>query len=572
MRFLHLHRTIVWWCVLASVLLGGPPAQAAVLEGLQARLEEVGSIPAQPAGARVLDLAVLKDFYAAREFRPLWVEARAPNAKAMVLLAALGNAASEGLDPAAYPVPAATASMDSAGLTEFEIGLSLTLIRYATDLAIGRFSPKNKLPEQHILPKPLDPRAVLNGAAEADDSGFAAYLHGFAPPHPAYAALRHALARYRALGSAGGWPALADGPALKPGMVDARVALLRQQLQARGDLVVAQNREPPAPVMPRSDLTAASLTAEPLEPPSLTTDAALYFDPVLQLAVERFQHRHGLDVDGIVGRATRAALNVPVQDRIDQIILNMERWRWMPRDLGASHVVVNMAGFELDLIEDRRPALSMRVVVGKPYQSTPVFSNNITYLEFNPYWNIPHSIAAKELLPLIQQDPGYLTDRGIRVFTSWAADAAELDPWAIDWWAITPGSFPFRLRQDPGHDNPLGRVKFMLPNKFAVYLHDTSSPSLFQRTVRTFSHGCIRVEKPAELAAHLLRHNPGWDLAQVQSTMTSGTRRIVTLKRPVPVHLIYATAWSDDDGTIQFRNDIYGRDSLLSKVLFSNTR
>jgi L,D-transpeptidase YcbB len=318
--------------------------------------------------------------------------------------------------------------------------------------------------------------------------------------------------------------------------------------------------------MPRSDLAPASLLAGP--PPS----APDHFDPSLQQAVEHFQRRHGLDVDGIVGRDTRAALNVPVQERINQIILNMERWRWMPRDLGATHVLVNMAGFELDFIEDRRPALSMRVVVGTPDQRTPVFSDKITYLEFNPYWNIPYSIASKEILPLIQRDPGYLADRGIRVFTSWAADAAELDPWYIDWWEITPRSFPFRLRQDPGRHNPLGRVKFMLPNRFAVYLHDTSSPSLFHRTVRTFSHGCIRVEKPAELAELLLRHNPGWDLKQIESAMNGGARRIATLKRPVPVHLIYATAWSAADGTVQFRRDIYERDSLLFNMLFNETR
>jgi L,D-transpeptidase YcbB len=213
----------------------------------------------------------------------------------------------------------------------------------------------------------------------------------------------------------------------------------------------------------------------------------------------------------------------------------------------------------------------MRVVVGTPYQSTPVFSEKMTYLEFNPYWNIPHSIASKEILPQVQRDPYYLADRGIRVFTGLGADAVELDPWTIDWWGLTPATFPFRLRQDPGRDNPLGKVKFMLPNRFAVYLHDTSSPSLFQRTVRTFSHGCIRVEKPAELAAYVLRHNQGWDLERIQSVMRSGARRIVTLKEPVPVHLTYVTAWAADDGTVQFRNDIYGRDSLLFKALFGQS-
>ena len=562
----NMYRVCLRSVAVLIVLLCGSPANAtaiAAMEGLRTRLEEGADGGAlRFAGGQGLDTAALRDFYAARNFQPLWVSENAPNARAAALLAALGDAASEGLDPAAYGVPALGAAADNAALTEFELRLSLMLVRYAADLATGRFPPKKNVPEHHILPQMLDPMGILKGAAEASD--FPAYLRNFAPPQPAYAGLRDALASYRALEAAGGWPMLADGPALKPGMADERVVLLRQQLVGSGDLAVAV--APSAPGMPRSDLTAASLVTEPPEA------APEHYDPTLQHAVERFQHRHGLDVDGIVGRDTRAALNVSVQERINQIILNMERWRWMPRDLGATHVLVNMAGFELDLIVDRRPALSMRVVVGTPYQSTPVFSDKITYLEFNPYWNIPHGIASKELLPLIQRDPGYLTDRGIRVFTNWGSDATELDPWHLDWWAITPGTFPFRLRQDPGPTNPLGRVKFMLPNKFAVYLHDTSSPSLFRRTVRTFSHGCIRVEKPVELAAHLLRHNPGWDLERIQSAMTGGARRIVSLKHPVPVHLTYVTAWSEDDGTIQFRRDIYGRDSLLSKVLFGETR
>jgi L,D-transpeptidase YcbB len=564
LQFLNMYRTWLRWCVVLVLLFCGSVANAATAEGLRARLEErPGGVAVQLAGGQGRDATVLRDFYAARDFRPLWVEEDAPGARATVLLGVLADAASEGLEPAAYAVSAPSAAADNAALTEFELRLSLMLVRYAADLAGGRFSPK-KIPEQHILPEPVDPVAILNGAANAAD--LRAYLRGLAPPQPAYAGLRQALAQYRMLKAAGGWPLLEDGPALKPGTADERVALLRRQLMGSGDLAAAAEGGDLPAGMPRADLAAASLVAGSPEA------APTHFDPILQQAVERFQDRHGLDVDGIVGRDTRAALNVPVEDRIDQIILNMERWRWMPRDLGATHVLVNMAGFELDLIEDHRNALSMRVVVGTPYQSTPVFSDKITYLEFNPYWNIPHSIAAKELLPLIQRDPGYLTDRGIRVFTSWSPDAAELDPWYLDWWAITPRTFPFRLRQDPGRSNPLGRVKFMLPNHFAVYLHDTSSPSLFQRTVRTFSHGCIRVEKPAELAAHLLRHNPGWDLEQIQSAMTGGTRRIVTLKYSVPVHLIYATAWLDDDGTVQFRRDIYERDSILFNMLFNETR
>ena len=568
--------------IVLVALVSALPARADA-DGLRARLE-VGSldIAARHAEERELAAAALSYFYKGRDFRPLWVEENAPGVKAAALIAELGNAASEGLDPADYVVPALSEGANDAELTEFELKLSLTLIRYASDLATGRFSPKKKLPQQHILPQALDPLTILTGAADAADLG--AYVRGFAPPHPAYGGLRKALSTYRALKAKGSWPVLPDGPTLKPGMVDARVPLLRRQLQRSGDLAVPagpagsplpSSSSPPSSgpsssgsaslVMARSDFAAASLATGTPPPPAET------FDPAVQQAVERFQRRHGLDADGVVGRKTQAALNVPPEERINQILLNMERWRWMPRDLGPTHVLVNMAGFELDLTVDRRPALSMRVVVGKPYQSTPVFSGKITYMEFNPYWNIPYSIASKEILPHVQRDPSYLTNRGIRVFTGSGPDAAELDPWAIDWRGITPSTFPFRLRQEPGRNNPLGRVKFMLPNRFAVYLHDTSSPSLFQRTVRTFSHGCIRVEKPAELAFYLLRHNQGWDLERVRSAMTGGARRIVTLKQSVPVHLTYMTAWAAEDGMVQFRDDIYGRDPLLSKALIGKS-
>ena len=562
-RFPRRHRTLLTWCVVLIAFIWASSADAA-RESLRARLE-AGAVDAAARHVveRELHAAAINYFYAERDFRPLWVDGDAAGAKAAALLAALGDAASDGLDPAAYAVPAVDAGADEAALADFEITLSLTLIRYASDLATGRFSPKKKVPEQHIVPQALDPLDILAGAAEADDID--AYLRGFAPPHPEYARLRAALAAYRDLQAAGGWPTLPDGPALKPGMADERVALLRRLLAQSGDLAIAAGPARRTPELERSALMPASLDVD-----GASADPQR-FDPALRQAVERFQRRHGLDVDGVVGRDTMAALNVPVRERIDQIVLNMERWRWMPRDLGDTHVLVNMAGFELDFVEDRRPVLSMRVVVGAPYQKTPVFSDTITYLEFNPYWNIPYSIASKEILPLVQRDPGYLTDRGIRVFSGSGPNAAELDPWYIDWWSITPRTFPFRLRQDPGRSNPLGRVKFMLPNKFAVYLHDTSSPALFQRAVRTFSHGCIRVEKPAELALRLLRHNPGWDLERIQSAMASGSRRIVSLKKPVPVHLTYITAWAQDDGTIHFRNDVYGRDSLLFKVLSSHS-
>lgn len=489
--------------------------------------------------------AAIRRFYEARAFQPLWVTPGGVTPRAVELSETFAEASRDGLDPARYAVPMAADlhTDDDDQLANLELDLTRSLIRYAKDLATGRVSPRRQVPKHYIYPEDLDPVQVLEDAAAATD--LTAYLRSLAPPFAAYAGLRQSLAHYRDLLSLGGWSPMSDGPALKLGDSGDRVVQLRDRLQRTGELATAGD-----------DPSGYNPTGY---------DPTL-FDAVLASAVEQFQARHGLLVDGIVGTRTLAALNVSAEDRIRQIILNMERWRWMPRDLGPVYVLVNMAGFELEMVENDVPVLTMRVVVGKPYQSTPVFSDEITYIEINPYWNIPESIANNEILPKVRANPGYLDAQGIRILTSWGPDALEVNPWAIDWTEVS--QFPFHLRQDPGPRNPLGRIKFMLPNRFAVYLHDTPSRSLFQRPVRTFSHGCIRLEKPVDFAYRLLRTNPGWSVERIQAAIDRGKRRIITLSRPVPVHLTYLTAWAAPDEPINFRNDIYGRDALLSKALF----
>ncbi|TVR82732.1 MAG: peptidoglycan-binding protein [Rhodospirillales bacterium] len=483
----------------------------------------------------------MRAVYASRGFRPLWVDRDGLTAAGQALEAVLDSAAEDGLDPARYALLPAGLPGTPGGIAEAELDATLMLLRFAKDLATGRPALRRQAPEHHIEAPTLDLPGVLAAAAAAPDVG--AYLRSLAPPHPAYQRLRAALAEHRARAADGAaWPAFPDGPTLRRGDSDERVRLLRDVLARTGDG----------------------------GPATMALQPAL-FDGALEDAVTAFQERHGLTPDGVVGPKTRAALDVSLAARIRQIEINMERWRWMPRDLGEPHVLVNMAGFELSMVEGGDEVLGMRVVVGLPYRSTPVFSGKITYLEFNPYWNIPHSIATKDMLPRVQQDPSYFDAQGIRVFTGWGSEALELDPWMIDWWAFSRGNFPFRLRQDPGPKNALGRVKFMFPNRFAVYLHDTPSPELFRRAVRTFSSGCIRVEKPADLAHRLLAHNRGWSPERIAETMQGGPRRIVTLNRPVPVHLTYLTAWSSADGTVHFRDDIYGRDAVLSNALVARS-
>ena len=356
-------------------------------------------------------------------------------------------------------------------------------------------------------------------------------------PQPGYQRLKKALQRYHRIAGHGGWPRILPGPTLHPGDKDRRIPDLRQRLAAAGDLATTR--------------------------PSLSP----IFDNELEEAVRRFQQRHGLEDDGLVGRETLAELNVSVAERIRQIELNMERWRWIPHDMGDRHILVNIAGFYLQVIEKGWPVQEMQVVVGREYRRTPVFSASMTYLVLNPYWNLPFRIAVEDKLPLIQKDPAYLSENHIHVLTGWERDAAVVDPALIDWQLLNRHNFTYRLRQDPGPHNALGRVKFMFPNHYAVYLHDTPQRELFERISRALSSGCIRLEKPRELALYLLADHPLGDPEQFDEALSKNHEQVVFLKTAMPTHLLYWTAWANRYGTVHFRRDIYDRDIPLDKAL-----
>jgi murein L,D-transpeptidase YcbB/YkuD len=374
-----------------------------------------------------------------------------------------------------------------------------------------------------------DPAAFLQDLIASGD--VLAGVEREKPRFEMYADLREALARYRGIEARGGWPGLATGPTLRVGTRDARVIALRSRLAAEGELEAGQ-----------------------------VSDGDL-FDPTLEAALRSFQARHGLATDGALGPETLAELNVPVADRITQIRVNLERGRWLLHELDPTFVVVNVAGFQVYYIRDRQLAWTAHAVVGKPFRKTPLFRERIQYLVFNPTWTVPPGILSKDILPAVRRDPGYLEHKRIDVVDR----AGRVVPVAaVDWNART---ISYQLVQRPGADNSLGVVKFMFPNPYSVYLHDTPSKELFQEADRAFSSGCIRVERPLELAELLLQGQPGWDRAGIDAVVERGTTRTVTLAKPVPVLLTYWTAWVEASGTLQFRKDVYRRDAAVVQAL-----
>lgn len=283
---------------------------------------------------------------------------------------------------------------------------------------------------------------------------------------------------------------------------------------------------------------------------------AQYFDQLLKYAVERFQVRHGLEMDGLVGAGTRAALNVPVSTRIEQIKLNMERWRWLPGELGERYIMVNTANFELLAFDKNKPVLGMSVITGKPERPTPVIQGMLHTLVLNPYWTLPRTIAIEDVLPKQQRNPEYLTSKGIHVF----ANGEELDPRQIDWSKADEDYFPYILRQEPGPDNALGRFKFLFSNNFDIYLHDTPSYWKFDQAMRAFSSGCIRVQEPFKLVSYLLRSQSEWSEQAIKAATRSGENRRIPIPDALPVYLVYFTAWGRSDGTTSFYRDVYDLD------------
>ncbi|HEY6895434.1 MAG TPA: L,D-transpeptidase family protein [Rhodanobacteraceae bacterium] len=457
------------------------------------------------AGERICAERNVNVFYARRENRLAWNDA-----SIAALEQAIDDSEADGLDPDDYH---RRALRSVRGERDRDILATDAFLLLAQHLSEGRVNPQSLIREWCIPPKRMDLAAALQTALDADD--ITGVLQKLTPQHAGYVRLRAALQTYRDIERSGGWPGIAGGPALRRGDSGARVLQLRQRLA----------REP-------RDVEMASSFSD-------------VFEEHMEASVRHFQSRHGLTADGVVGRATLQELNVPASQRVEQIALNMERWRWMPERLGDPYALLNIAAFQLDVIENGRSVLSMKTIVGKNFWETPFFPATISDIVINPSWFVPDAIAGREIWPHQRRDHSYLKRNH---------------------YEIQRGG---TLRQLPGPWNPLGRIKFNMPNRFSVYLHDTPAKELFNLDSRAFSHGCIRLERSFDLALYILRNQPEWGFAALGAAIATEKEQTIHVANPVPVYVLYWTAWAAEDGDVAFHRDVYKRDAALAAALRS---
>ncbi|WP_051091283.1 L,D-transpeptidase family protein [Methylopila sp. M107] len=461
------------------------------------------------------DREALTAFYAARQGAPFWISGDRFADKAVSAKARIAKAGEDGLDPKAFKLPEDPVSTAPADVAQAEIRLSVAALAYGRQAWGGRISPKSISPMITAEPSPFDAQGALSSLEQSHD--VAATLDGFNPQHPQFLELRKLLASARSTRvDTPEQPRIAAGKLIEPGLEDPRVPALRKRLGLSG---------------------AAD---------------DLYYDFELEQAVIEFQKKNKIGASGLVNKVTIRALNAGSHPRSDAelIEMNMERWRWMPRDLGAKHVFVDIPVFRLHIMEGGRSTYDTRVIVGKKSNQTPVFSDEIDHIVVNPYWNVPSTIAMKEMQGSSLRGFEVVDSRGRKVENfSWEDIRAN----------------KVRIRQPPGERNALGHIKFMFPNKHSVYLHDTSSRSLFEKSARAMSHGCVRVDRPLEFA-DALSGDQGLSGSKLKA-MIGGKERSLTLGRKIPVHLTYFTAWIDPNGKLETRDDLYGLDARLRAAM-----
>lgn len=476
-------------------------------------------------------------FYRGRGYEPAWLS-RGRYPMARDLLDAVAGAEDHGLDLAAYPLGELSRALDEnvpgeiENKLEFDVFLTHLFLTYGRHLGQGRIDPTSLEDEEWHLPRNrFDYAGTLQNALVANQVGAA--LAALAPHDPEYRALQMELARLRE-DSVRGWPEIPKMRKAALGDTASGLREVRVFLGTVGDL-------PPGPA------------ADPE-----------VFDPQLEQGVQAFQRHHGLKADGVIGPHTLAQMRVPPAERLRTVLYNLERRRWMPRSLGTDYAYVNVPNYELRIFEGGETALVLRTITGAKDTPTPTFQDEIEYMELNPDWHVPMSIASEELLPKIQEDPAYLASQNIDVLD---AEGAVVHPDSISWTGVLPESLGYRFRQAPGSLNPLGSIKFLFPNPYSVYLHDTNNTRLFEREDRALSHGCVRTEKPLTLATYLLRNDPRWPREEIEAKVQTGKRSQIRLQKPLPIVLVYLTAFLEEDGKVGYRQDVYERDARLGEAL-----
>jgi L,D-transpeptidase YcbB len=482
-------------------------------------------------------------FYADNEFFMAWDSFENKAGLADKFIKRLQNVADDGLNPADFRIDelkdlmgqvAVPATRDTA-MKKLDILLTTEFLKYTAEMREGITRNRKKEFGWVVRPIniPIDSFIKLVMAARDAPDPFKV----LDPPHPEYLRLREALKKYRDADKNGLIPFSAQVKKLSIGDTSESIVSLRERLAISGEY----------------------------RPGATNFFNPRIFDRNLELAVKAFQTKNGIDPDGIVKGKTIDALNMGIKDRIRQILVNMERWRLVP-EFANRYLMVNLPEFKLHVFDGGKEVITMRTIVGKDFKATPVFNDNLSNIVFSPYWNIPNSITEAEILPAWYKDPLYLQKHNMEAVDGFDTGAHVVPYWMVSWHNISEPDFHYRIRQRPLGDNPLGAIKFMFPNNYNVYLHGTSSPGLFNKVVRMYSHGCIRIEDPVKLAEFLLRDQPGWDRSQIEEYMTRGHEEWVKLTG-TPVFILYFTTWVDADGNMQFRNDIYDLDKALAAAL-----
>ncbi|MCC5929311.1 MAG: L,D-transpeptidase family protein [Cyclobacteriaceae bacterium] len=463
------------------------------------------------------------------------------------LISFIRSVGDEGLNPVDYHLPkidSLTEKITNADVPEaddvvqLELLLTDAYLLLSAHLSEGKVDPEEINAQWHAAQRNANIDWGVYIDSTLENKIVAQSLNNLIPNHREYRNLRKALTKYREIQAEGGWePFVTAHRKMEKGMVDSAVAQLRKRL---------------------------SFTQGPILP---DTDDENLFDETLHKQVVKFQMRNGLEADGVLGKSSYETLNITIEERIAAIEANLERWRWLSEDLGEKYILTNIANFNLQLVEKNETVFETEVIVGRPYRKTPVFSAVMTHLVLNPDWTIPPTILRNDVIPAVIKNPAYLDQKKMSVITH---GGQKVNPQTIDWKSFANKPFPYSIRQEPGPENALGRVKFMFPNSYHVYIHDTPTRNLFRHAERTFSSGCIRMNKPIEFAKLLLEGNDAWPPRQIDKVLSEGVTRTINLKNPLQVHLIYLTAWADDSGTVYFRRDIYERDRPLLTALRSN--
>ncbi len=503
-------------------------------------------------------------FYAVRDFEPIWVLKDGLNQRAKDVLAQMSQAQTEGLRGLDY-LPAslngftddgAALTGDPVALARLEIEVTRAALMYARHATAGRLIPKQVDSNMSVTPRAVDPSSVLESLSETQSPGD--YLSGLFPKLPEYRKFRAALSKFRSLASRMTSEPISAGGVIRPGEEDPRIEAIRRRLIELGSYQLDVSEDTHGNDANSDDVPVR--TSEAIL-------ASITYDGSLTKAVRTFQKSRGLTVDGIIGGSTINALNGTYESQIRTLTANMERMRWLPDNLGSRYIIVNQAAYELRLMDNGAITHKARVIVGKPKHQTPVISDAMSHIIFNPYWNVPRSIATKEMLPRLLTDPSYLSRQGYEVFYNGGGVKEQIYSDDVYWDEVDTETFNFHFRQPPGPGNALGRMKFMFPNRHNIYLHDTPTKSLFKRSARAFSHGCVRLHNPQKLAEILLRSDKGWSPRRIKRMIDTGVNQRINLKRKIPIHLTYFTAWTDGNGELTFKRDMYRRDNRLIQAL-----